>query len=228
MAQAQVSADSIQTPSTDNLQLVQIPKVPPTYLKKSALALNVGAIGFGLEYAYNINTNLNVRGRFNYLQIKDYTTAYDLNGSSVNIIANGNATNLDVLLEYLPFKKSSFKLVGGFSYLISYDASMFVEYSDSIQFGEVTLTKEDIGNVTLGLDWGGFAPYMGFGFGRAVPKGRVGFGFEIGTYYAGAPSVSLDAEGLLADTSEEEADLQAGFDDYRWLPFIQLRLAIRL
>ena len=43
------------------------------------------------------------------------------------------------------------------------------------------------GNVSGGLKVSGFRPYLGLGFGRAVPKKRVGVMFELGVQFHGKP-----------------------------------------
>lgn len=37
-------------------------------------------------------------------------------------------------------------------------------------------------------------PYLGLGFGRAIPKGRVGFQFELGAWYHGKPTIASPNE----------------------------------
>lgn len=44
-------------------------------------------------------------------------------------------------------------------------------------------------------------PYIGFGFGRAIPRKRVGVQFEIGAWYHGTPTYELDANDI-SDTDK--------------------------
>ena len=52
-------------------------------------------------------------------------------------------------------------------------------------------------------------PYFGIGFGRSVPRKRVGFQFDVGVWYHGTPELSSsyetaydpDADALFADIS---------------------------
>ncbi len=217
-----------QTEGTpDSLQQVETP--PPTYYKKSAIAINISTLGVGLEYAYNLNTNLNLRARVGTFSVSDYAIETELSQQPVLLTSNANITHADVLLEYLPFKRSSFKLIGGASYFFDAGGSINVLYNENIQYGEIELSPEEIGNLTIMLDYAGLAPYVGFGFGRAVPKRRVGLGIEIGTYYAGSPEVSIAATEMLEPTAEKElAQLEENLSGYAWLPFINLRLVVKL
>jgi hypothetical protein len=193
------------------------------YGKKSAIALNLSSVGIGIEYAYNFNRHLNGRIRANLLVLSGFEQEMELNGTPTIIVADVDVFNTDFLLEYLPFSKSSFKLVAGGSLIINGSGSVNIIYNDVIQYGDLEFSNEEVGDLTIGVD------YAGLGFGRAVPKKRVGFGIELGTYYAGSPDVSLAATNMLAPTAtEEEAQLQSNLSDYKWFPFINLRLAVRL
>lgn len=198
------------------------------YDNRGALAINISSIGIGLEYAHNINRHLNGRLRLNTLNISDYGQAIELSGSPTYVTANVNVLNTDILLEYLPFKQSSFKMVFGGSIIFNGKADINVAYNEEIQYGDLIIDPEEVGDLTIGVDYGGFAPYIGIGFGRAVPRKSVGFGLELGTYYAGSPNVSLQATNMLADTVQEEEQLQSNLSDYKWMPFLNMRLAFRL
>lgn len=198
------------------------------YDGKGALAINISTIGIGVEYAHNINRHLNGRIRLNLLQISNFEQAMELGGAPTFVTANIDIFNTDLLLEYLPFRRKNFKLVVGGSFITSGKADVNVAYNEAIKYGDIIIEPEEIGDMTIGIDYAGFAPYMGLGWGRAVPRKNVGFGIEIGTYYVGSPDVSLAATNMLADTSQEEGQLQENMNDYKWFPFLNLRLAFRL
>ncbi len=224
---------SAQADTTADGQLKLIEPPAPTaqqlYEGKSALALGFGAAGLDLEYAYNLHPNLNGRFRVNFLpyEYKDYK--YDFSGNAVLIDAKMDFVNFDLLLEYLPFKKSSFKLIGGVSFLTNAKVDVLVNYDGTFTYGDIELSEEEIGDLNIGFDYSGVAPYLGLGFGRAVPKKRVGFGVEVGTYYAGGPDVSITATGALTPTAEANVEkLEQNMEGYAWLPYMKFRLAVRL
>ncbi|WP_421751730.1 hypothetical protein [Croceimicrobium sp.] len=207
-------------PATDELY--------PLWQNRHAIALSGGLPGFGLEYAYNLNRNLNLRAGFLAFTFNDFNTDMDISGQSVNVNANLTSTVFDLMLEYQPSTQSSFKLVAGLGYLNNVGVNTLILLNDDIGYGDLVIDNEEIGDIDLTVSWTGIAPYMGFGFGRAVPKKRVGFGIEIGTYYAGGPSVDIDASGMLENTSEEEAELEDNLASYAWMPRLMARLAIKL
>lgn len=200
------------------------------YLNKHAVAIQGGVIGYGLEYAYNLNKNLNARLGVNLLTLSGISVPYELDSREVDIIAGADAFNVDLFLEYLPFEKSSFKLVGGLAYVNNTGGNATLKLKDGLSFGEIQLEPDDVGEIGLKMNYTGIAPYMGLGFGRAVPKGRVGFGIELGTYYVGGPDISLRATELFEPTANEaeEAKLEEALSSFAWLPNIKLKIAVRL
>ena len=200
-----------------------------SYANKSAIALNLSTTGIGLEYAYNFQPHLNGRVRFNYFSLSDYQRTITLENKPVLITANTDIMNMDLALEYLPFTKSSFKLVAGAAIFFNAKLNVKVNYEGELEYEDIVLSQEEVGDITVDLDQSGFAPYMGLGFGRAVPKNRVGFGIEDGTYYAGSPKVDLSATKMFEPTATEEKEqLEENLSGYQWLPYITLRLAVKI
>lgn len=215
-------------PAKDEPSKTKVPAYE-LYSKKSAVAFNAGAMGLGLEYAQNFHPKLNGRLKVNVLpySLSDYKYKFDGNPTIIN--AEVDFLNIDLLVEFLPFTRSSFKLVGGLGYFANGNISALVNYDGTFTYGEIELSESEVGNIEIGFDYSGIAPYLGFGFGRAVPRRRVGFGFELGAYYTGGPMVDINATGVLTPTASENIDrLQENMDGYAFLPHIKLRLAVRL
>lgn len=57
----------------------------------------------------------------------------------------------------------------------------------------ITPDPDDRGNVEATIEVGGFRPYLGIGFGRAVPKKRIGCQFDLGVQFWGGPEVYAPA-----------------------------------
>jgi hypothetical protein len=200
----------------------------PMWQKRSAIGISAGLPGFGLDYAYNINRSLNLRVGFLAFSLSDFNTDLDISGQSVNVNANLNSTVFDLMLEYHPTTNKAFKLVAGLSYLDNVGVNTLVLLNDDIGYGDLIIDNEEIGDIDITLDYTGIAPYLGFGFGRAVPKKRAGFSIELGAYYAGGPDVTIEASGMLENTSEEEQELEDNLSSYSWIPRAMMRLAIKL
>ena len=203
-------------------------EVIPSYSNRFAVGLSGSTLGAGAEISRNISRHFNLRLRGNLFSLNDYVAQIDLGGESLDLTANSRFVEVDLNLEYLPFQKSSFKLVGGLGYFINAEASALGIYNGTIEFGEIVLDQSDIGELDLSIAYEGFAPYLGLGFGRAVPKKRVGLSLEIGTFYLSEPKVQMTATEMLTSTADQAAQLQEDISDYRWYPFLNLRLAVKI
>ena len=51
------------------------------------------------------------------------------------------------------------------------------------------MVTDQSGNVKAEVKVNSFKPYLGVGFGRAVPKGRIGVQFDLGVQFWGRPEV---------------------------------------
>lgn len=194
---------------------------------KFGLALRLGTTP-GLDLAYRINPKITVLLGYNYFK---YTvnTVTEAAKEGVKLDAGIKMSAVSGLIEYHPFSKSSFKLLAGVAYINQGLLSVLVTPEGSYTFGTTVFTPEEVGNISLAVDYGkSAAPFVGIGFGRTVPKGRVGIGFEMGMYYTKPPVISLTGKERLSSMTEQQAQVQENMKDWRYWPVINLRLAIRL
>jgi hypothetical protein len=200
------------------------------YEGKFAIGLKAGLPGYGGELAYNFHDHWNVRLGGMFLQISGIEIPYDIDGREINIGLESNGAVYDIKLEYLPSKTKAFKLVAGLAYVNNYGGKASIKLTEGVFIGDLEVGPEDVGQIDINVIYEGVAPYIGFGFGRAVPKRRVGFGMEFGTYYVGAPVVEMDATELLSPSAnaEQEANFEKGLDSFRWLPNINAKLTVKL
>jgi hypothetical protein len=69
------------------------------------------------------------------------------------------------------------------------------DYLIGLKLGDYLLTPDAQGNVRATLKTKNFKPYVGIGIGRAVPKRRVNFKFDLGAMFWGSPEV-VDHNGV--------------------------------
>ena len=104
----------------------------------------------------------------------------------------------------------------------------------------ITPNPADKGNVEANVKVNGFRPYLGVGFGRAVPKNRLSCQFDLGVQFWGnpkvyAPTYDKTTKTYLSDTElkEENAGGEAG-DVIKFItkvsvyPVLNLRLVGRI
>ncbi len=199
--------------------------------RKFAVAVNGSTLGVGGEVGMTLSQKFSLRLRGQYLNIDNVLGGKEeeIGGETFIIDGGPGSTVIDLVVDYYPFKRSSFKLVGGLGYFINGELSFMGVNETGFSYGDLVIAAEDVGTIDFIMDYSGLSPYLGLGFGRAIPKGRVGFGFELGTYYLGEPEASIVATDMMADNVELREDrFQEDISDYRWYPFINLRIAVNL
>ena len=75
-----------------------------------------------------------------------------------------------------------------------------------VALGDYFLSPKDDGSVNATLEVASFRPYVGFGLGRAVPKGRLGFQFDAGVQFWGTPKVYIDGANGKEQLTEEDTN----------------------
>ncbi len=160
--------------------------------------------GFAVMPKIKMNTNLDV-------YVPD-DASYDI-PEEIKIQGKLSLATGKILADVFPFKRSSFHVTAGFYFGGSSVVDVYNredgalsevtrynnEHPDDLigaQLGDYLLTPDEDGNVKAELKTNGFRPYLGLGFGRAVPKKRVGFMFELGCQFWGSPTVYCNGEKL--------------------------------
>lgn len=133
-------------------------------------------------------------------------------------------------LKWHPFRRGSFFVVAGVGYTWHPDLNFVITAEDKLNLGGLELTPEDVGTVNLGFRWHPVVGYVGWGFGRTIPRKRLGVGFEMGMYYLGRPRVHLDYEGFLETTTidEQVPVVEHNLSNYRYLPAINFTVSYTL
>lgn len=142
--------------------------------------------------------------------------------------ASAKRTQGHVLFDAYPFPKaSSFFITGGFYFgggsvatgdleinreiAVARDALLKNDYADQIRdlginVGDIeSLPIDQQGKMKAYAKVNSFRPYVGFGFGRVIPKHRVGCRFEMGVQFHGTPQVVYyDNDGNKKNLLESE------------------------
>lgn len=199
------------------------------------MVAHAGLLGYGADFATRVNPHLIIRAGVNFFQMAQREVEFGayvpvVGGNPVKIVASNNTLFFDMMGEYYPWKKFSFKLLFGGAYIHSLTANALIMVDAPMMFGEIELTPEQIGEMEIELAYGGMAPFLGIGFGRSIPNKRIGLGLEVGTYYIGSPSVNMNASELLepSASAEQERSFEESFRTLSWLPAVKFRLAVRL
>ena len=193
-------------------------------VRKNALGVSFGT-GFGFDYSRTwVANKLYLTASYNTLVYSYDGIEQEISGEDLIADAKIDFKNVDVKLSYHPFS-NAFKLVAGMGFFSASNIHINTTFKDNIKVGEVEFSSQDSGELDIDFNWSKSAPYVGLGFGRAVPKGRLGFAFDVGTYMSSSPEITLDATGIIEQTKDQEALLNDSFESFKFIPYASFRLS---
>lgn len=204
------------------LALVLLAAAPAAAAENFALGAKAGTAGLGLEGTFATGETLNLRGGYYAF---DYSDTLTENG--IEYDGDLELENLGLFLDWHPWRGTFRLSVGGMQ-----SGNAFTGNADgALDVGDNTYTAQ----LQADVDWDGFAPYFGVGWGNAVGAGGWSMSFDLGIMYTGEPTVSLTgtvSDPALQDQFEqdlalEEAALQEELDDVTIFPVIALGVAYR-
>ena len=77
----------------------------------------------------------------------------------------------------------------------------------TIDIEDLSLSVNRDGSFNAHVKTWGFKPYLGVGWGNAIPRGRVGFRFDFGLLFQGKPSIeSPNVKGNLSQYDKGNLD----------------------
>ena len=98
-----------------------------------------------------------------------------------------------------------------------------------IEIGDYIIPVDKNGNVSGGIKVANFRPFVGFGFGRIVPKNkRIGFLFEMGVQFHNTPEVYTDYGQLNDLIHEADNEFSEIINNITVYPVLRFRLCGKL
>ncbi|MDR0347972.1 MAG: hypothetical protein LBH90_00580 [Tannerella sp.] len=175
-----------------------------------------GGISF---FSYNISTSIDVQ-KFNGSDLDDENITVDMDGKLR--LLNGK-----ILADYFPSDRASFFVTGGLYFGRKELASIEGISDTNLYWNDYTLYSEN-GHVKAYVGIKSVKPYLGIGFGNAIPKRRVGFRFELGAMFHGAPSIYNSKDEKLDDLDVNDTDVINTINKVKVYPVIAFRLTGRI
>lgn len=98
-----------------------------------------------------------------------------------------------------------------------------------LALGDYFIEPTEQGNAEATLKVSGFRPYLGIGFGHAVPKNRIGFQFDLGVQFWGSPKVYVqDTQLTEQNTNGEDGGVIKTISKISVYPCMSFRLTGRI
>jgi hypothetical protein len=190
-----------------------------------SIGISLGTLGGGVNLSYKLpqNNRITLKGGATYI---GYGKLYNYNYNSTTIIRIDPDLKMGqgyIGVDYNPFKRSSLFLTGGFGYFFSSKFAALTDSDTGFDTKDLVLSAEDFGKINFELKWNKFAPFLGFGFGRAISKRKISVGVELGSYYIGSPKILLDYTGVLDLTNIDEVipKIENNMKGYAFLPYLK-------
>lgn len=164
------------------------------------IGINAGTYGYGGSLITRVYPHWVLRGGYDFASYtyKPEDMQIDVEYDGDNYQAEINSfklkfPNAKLLLDYYPRKNGVFSFTGG-AYFGKNTIKMEGHASNRFEFGNIVIAPDrQTGYFDALLTMGGqVKPYFGIGLGRAMPKRRVGFKFELGAVYQGNYKVTSD------------------------------------
>lgn len=220
-----------------------------------AVGVSAGSVGIGVDVATPVTPYFAIRGGVSIMPGFHPTTDVDANlkyqgteiTTTVNLKGDTKRTSGELLVNFYPFPSGvPFFVTAGASFggskLLKIDghSDELAEYmkaasdagiviSDAgIVIGDQKIPVDKNGNVSGGFEVSKVRPYVGLGFGRVVPKKRIGVQFELGVQFHGRPDLYTSTGRLSKAAYDEDDDFTKIMDKLTVYPVMKLRFCGRL
>lgn len=212
---------------------------------------------FEIEAGLNIMPGINIKGDVDIpassfdISQGGQTVSVPIPDSKVNAEGDFSRTSVNVKAYVYPFgSNTKFFIAGGLSMggkkiakvsgksvELAQFAKAYPEYRDQIldavaaNLGGYKVSLNDDFSVDADVRCNSVRPYLGLGFGRLVPKNRIGFRFELGCQFMGSLKVyengqQVDLDQILKDTGND--DISKVIKDFKIYPCLKFSLVGRI
>ncbi|MBO0933198.1 hypothetical protein [Fibrella aquatilis] len=197
-----------------------------------SVQVQLGTTGARLYYYHSLGKAQRVSLRLgaHYLAYqKPFNVAIDKT-SSITIRPDLRINATEVSLKWQVFPRRSLYLTGGISYNWRPSLGFMLNTSSDLNLSGLVLKADDIGTVNINFTWQSVMPYAGIGFGRIRTRRRFSTGLELGVFYLGKPTVTLDSDGALNNTTlaDQLPAINRNLSGYRYLPSLNVTLTYQL
>ncbi len=194
-----------------------------------SVGINIGTNGVGGDIGLPITNLLGLRVGYNWVPRVKFSDEVDIetiDGSgfgSEEVEGKLNMGTFHALIDVYPFRNNhGFHITAGAylgqggvvdiynkvpgSLLSTYERNQVATNPAGVAFGDYLLTPDKNGNVNAYMRVAKFRPYLGVGFGHAVPKGRFTCQFDMGVQFWGKPSVWINGDGGEHEVEKSDFD----------------------
>lgn len=213
------------------------------------VSVHAATTGFGFEVATPMTKFVTLRAGASFMPgIKfspDLTCYYTATGPDnqkyetevdMDIDASLKRTQGSVIFNIYPFAHSSSFFVAAGAYfggssiigLTGHSNQLAGQRDAFLEIGDYKLPIDANGNVNGSLRAKSFRPYLGLGFGRPLPKGRLNFGVELGVQFMGKTKIYSGDSELIPTIFNDDDDWHKWMDKVTVYPVLKFTLSGRI
>lgn len=166
--------------------------------------VSLGLDGIGFDVAAPVTEWAAIRAGVSFFPKLKFTGDIKIDDNNpavtdrVDVEGKLNVFDVKALADFYPFKKSSFHItagafIGSSDFITASNTSMFIKDPSKygklgLMLGDYRITTDNQGYISADVKVNSFKPYLGIGFGRAVPKkSRVRVSCDLGVKFWGSP-----------------------------------------
>ncbi|WP_288146535.1 hypothetical protein [Xylanibacter caecicola] len=176
---------------------------------------------------YNIPQSIEAEGKVGFTNGKLLFDVYPFRSSSFHVTAGAYFGSSKIVKAY----NKEYGVLGDLAkYNNDVEAGLYPGAEKiGVELGDYLLEPDDDGNVQASIKTASFKPYLGIGFGRAVPKKRVGFMFDLGVQFWGTPKVyCFDKRLTDEDTNGGDGGIIKTISKIKVYPTMNFRICGRI
>ncbi|EHQ25824.1 hypothetical protein Mucpa_1667 [Mucilaginibacter paludis DSM 18603] len=197
-------------------------------INQKSVQLTVGTQGVGGDFSYGVLKKLALRVGGSFIPVTA-NNVLKISGFNSNNKVTASFYNAHLLADFTPFESiRSLRLVGGAAYFFKAAGNFDIQPTDTYTYGQLALSKDDVGEVHMNADWKGVAPYLGIGIVKVFPRHLFNVNIDLGSYYLPTPHSTIIGTGLLEGNSSQTAQLDKNIHNYRFLPVVQLNFSFKI
>lgn len=176
---------------------------------------------------YNVPSSIEVQGKTGFTNGKILVDVYPFKNLALHVTAGAYFGSSEIVKAY---NREDGALIDISNYNNAVEQGLIPNGEKiGVELGDYLLEPDDNGNVNAKIKTASFKPYLGLGWGRAVPKKRIGFMFDLGVQFWGTPKVYCFDKKLSSDDSNgEDGGLIKTLSKITVYPVLNFRLCGRI
>jgi hypothetical protein len=213
-------------------------------LNHLSVGAEVGTMGWGVDVSMPVTPFVDVQAGFSMIPKISFNTSLGMNKSGFDKVPVKCQTlmkNGKVMVNVMPIPiLTSFHVTVGayigdgdimgmynpepLDEIVKYNA-IHPEQHIGLTLGDYLLEPDALGNIDGRLKVFPAKPYVGIGMGRGVPKGRIGFKFDLGCVFWGKPTIYCNnVEVLDTDLGGDGNEAMKIITKLKFYPVLNFRI----